>query len=131
MISTWACEYLLPLGSSTDMHHAPARLLELRLADVVPRFLFHHRLPDVRRHLIIIAATHHRVQVMVHLREKTRPYLAIARDPDARTGSAERLAHRGDDADLDYSVGEPVASRGFASAIWDLLQRWKLAGHGG
>src|ERR1700730_1300017 len=100
------------------MHHVPRRLLEVRFSNVMTCFLAPDHTANIRLQILVgSAAMQHAVEIMVALREETRPDLAIRGQPNAAAMAAERMRDRSDDADLTQAILEGEASRRLTQRI--------------
>src|SRR5687767_3513643 len=91
------------LGSATDVRHLHLALLgRLRGADlgIAVGAALPHGGDVVAQHFVGRAAAHQALEVVARLREEAGVERAFGREAHAGAGRAERLRHRGDDADL-------------------------------
>ena len=113
------CRWSLPaqraIPSSADMYHRPRRLKELRLANVVPRFLLFNGTQNVRAQFLVVRSSPHpSVEVVLHLRKQACPDLPVRGQPNPAACSAKGLAHRRNNADLANSIAKRITPRRLA-----------------
>src|SRR5205823_6403377 len=110
-----------------DVHHAARGLLETGLANMVARLFFADDGMDVGDELGIgVAGAHAPGKAVIEDGEKTGTDLSVGGDANPAAMSAERMRHRGDDADLAAAVIELEAARCLAALVFDLDQRPEL-----
>src|ERR1039458_1517619 len=103
------------------MHHRSRGLQESWFPDMMTGFLTLHCTENVVAQFGIAGPSPEApVQVVLDLREEAGANLAVRGEPDSAAGSAKRLAHRGDDADLTDSVGKGVRSEEHTSELQSL-----------
>lgn len=70
-------------GLSPDMHHAPRRRHEARLADMMASFFLFHYGTNVAGHVFVgTAALHDGVKIVIEKREEAGPDLSVGGDPN-------------------------------------------------
>src|SRR5260370_17367251 len=119
-LSFWC---ILPLIG--DEKHGAVRWYEVGRIDAVALLFFNYYRANVGDQILIGGAfAQQRAQVMVFLAEQAGAQLAICRQTNARTVTAEGLRDRRNQADLAGSaVGKPVFPCRFAALVRHLLQR--------
>src|SRR5260370_42313622 len=110
---------------SADEHHGAVRWYEVGRIDAWALLFFNYYRANVGDQIVIGGAfAQQRAQVMVFLAEQAGAQLAICRQTNARTVTAEGLRDRRNQADLAGSaVGKPVFPGRFAALVRNLLQR--------
>src|SRR5260370_36277128 len=110
---------------SVDEIHGAVRWYEVGRIDAVALLFFNYYRANVGDQILIGGAfAHQRAKVMVFLAEQAGAQLAVCRQTNARTVTAEGLRDRRNQADLAGSaVGKPVFPGRFAALVRNLLQR--------
>src|SRR5450631_277587 len=114
-----------PIRSAPNVDHGSRRIEEVRLSNVVPRFLLLDGTHDVgAQFLVVRTCAQTSIEVMFNLREQAGANLAVRCKPHAAARTAEGLAHGRDNSNLANAIFKGVAARRFAGfARWHLHKR--------